>query len=1017
MSAKKKTKRADKPVKDETPQKTEASKQDAPQSAQKPEPTPAEAEPPRLYDGPFIVGIGASAGGLEAMTELLRSLPADTGAALVMVQHLSPTHTSALPELLAHATEMPVIEMEDGTPLEPDHVYVSPPDVQVGFHGSSIRLVKRTGSTGNFKPIDFCFQAIADLAQARSIGVVLSGTATDGAKGLAVIKTAGGIALAQTPETARFRGMPEAAIETGAVDIALPPPRLAQEIARLVASPAVRRNAAGGLEPTMDITDQHVRHIRNILHKVSGVDFSLYKPATLRRRIHRRIVLHKLTTADEYIDFLRKDDDEPQMLYQDILIHVTRFFREPEAFELLKDKVFPAVIQEQSGEQPIRIWTPGCSTGEECYSVVIALLEALGEDAGVTPIQVFATDISDAAIEQARAGFYPRAITEDVSDARLRRYFNVIDGKYRIAKSVRDLCVFARQDVTKDPPFSKLDLIVCRNVLIYLGAEAQKRIISLFHFALNPNGFLMLGSAETTGYQNDLFSVVDKKYRIYKRKQTTSPIFPFPIDYSRTPNHEHVNRLIHPGVTSLHEEVSAVLLKRYAPPAVLVDRDMQVIQFRGQTGYYLEHASGAADLNLMTMAREGLVHALRTAFHEAARKGKPVRRERLRVTFNGQGRDVTLEVVPLGAEAHDHFLVLFEDVTPPAAQKAGRGAKAEPRSPRRADMIDQHQEEIERLENELAASRDHLQSIIQDLGATNEELQSANEEILSSNEELQSTNEELDTAKEALQSTNEELNTVNEELHSRNEELSRANSDLTNLLADVHIAIVMVDLDMKIRRYTPMAEEVLNLIPGDIARPIGQIKPNIDCPDLETMITHVLDHFTTIERDVRDAHGRWFSLRIRPYRSLDNRIDGAVLALYDIDESRRHEQEARQAQAFAEGIIETMDNPLLVLDSGLRVRMVNSAYCRLFRVSAGEVSSKLLYDLGNGQWDIPDLRSRLQAILDSGGPLERFEVEHDFPSIGRRRMLLCARRLEGDEARPPLILVEIDQGSNGGRDT
>jgi two-component system CheB/CheR fusion protein len=835
-----------------------------------------------------IVGVGASAGGLEAFSQLLAALPPSLGMAIIFVQHLAPKRDSMLPELLGHATSMPVVQIVEGVVIEPDHVYVTPPNVQVDLVAGQLHLSPRPSDSSQYTPVDHFFRSLAEGAQSRAIAVVLSGTAADGASGLREIKAVGGIALAQEPGTAKFDGMPRAAVATGVVDLVLPPKELAQELVRIGRHPFIRH-----VEPRRDgdelVTfNDRLPRIFLMLRGATGVDFTHYKQPTIRRRLGRRMVLHKLTSIDQYVTYLQKNPEELQALYGDLLIHVTRFFREPEAFKAMSEVVFPAIVANRGRDDPIRIWVPGCATGEEPYSIGMALLEFLGDRAGATPVQIFATDVSETAIEHARAGVYPEGIAADVSPERLRRFFNHTDGNYRITKTVRDLCIFARQYLTRDPPFSRMDLIVCRNVLIYLGAVLQKRLMGVFHYALKPTGHLMLGAAETIGASTDLFVVSDKRHRLYgKRVGSVRADMNFPSmeQHARSESGEGV-AVPSRHAPSIQNEANRVILDRYSPPAVLVDSDLQIVHFRGQTGPYLEPAPGEASLSVLKMAREGLLHGLRTALAEVRRGGGTVRREGMRVKDNGGTREVNLEVIAVEGSAEGrHFLVLFE-----GASKEGRAAAPKrARSVRGARRAAAEESRVLQLEQELAASREYLQSIIQDLEAANEELQSANEEILSSNEELQSTNEELDTAKEELQSTNEELNTVNEELHNRNEELSRVNSDMINLLGSVQIAIVMVARDLRIRRFTPMAERVMNLIPTDVGRRISDIKPNIECPDLEKLIVEAMERVTTLEREVHDRQGAGYSLRIRPYKSLDHRIDGAILVLFEVDAGRRQE--------------------------------------------------------------------------------------------------------------------------------
>ena len=629
-------------------------------------------------------------------------------------------------------------------------------------------------------------------------------------------------------------------------------------------------------EPGQIAPDMH--RIFSILRSASGVDFTQYKQPTIRRRLQRRMVLRKIESLSQYVAFLQGHSEEVKALYGDLLIHVTRFFRDPESFDVLSKKAFSDIVENRRDDLPVRVWVPGCSTGEEPYSLTIALMEYFDKHDLSFPLQVFATDVSESAVEFARAGDYPETIARDISPERLRRFFNKIGGQYRIAKHVRDCCIFARQDLTRDPPFSKIDLILCRNVLIYLGPAIQKRLMSVFHYALKNTGFLMLGGAETVGLHVDLFSILDKRHKLYTKKllagMRTDLDFP-PTEHAASEVARRPSAEARPA-NSIQNEANRIILARYSPPGVIVDNDLKIIQFRGQTGPYLEPAPGDASLNLLKMAREGLLHGLRTAVHEARKTDTEVQKDGLRINLPTGTAEVKASVLPLGMNSPEgrHFLILFE-TRPPAPEAALEKPPARPKN------AGAERKRVVQLEQELAASREYLQSIIQDVEAANEELQSANEEVLSSNEELQSTNEELDTAKEELQSTNEELNTLNEELQGRNEELMRVNSDLVNLLASVHIAIVMVAADLRIRRFTPMAEKVLNLIPTDIGRPISDIKPNIDCPNLENLIIDCIDTVTIKQLNVKDRAGKLFNLRIRPYKNIENRIDGAVLALFE----------------------------------------------------------------------------------------------------------------------------------------
>jgi two-component system CheB/CheR fusion protein len=646
-------------------------------------------EPDRQQDwGPDfpVVGIGASAGGLEAFSQVLNIFPADSGMALVLVQHLSPKHESMLAELLTGSTAMRVVQISDGMTIEPSHVYVAPPGSQVAIrHDGRFHLAPRPADHTQHTPIDSFLRSLAEYAQERAVGVVLSGTASDGSAGLKEIKAVGGITLAQDPKTARYDGMPRAAIATGAVDLVLPPQQIASELMRIARHPFVRPTGARRApEAALPAADDQLHRIFTMLRSATGVDFTHYKQPTIKRRLQRRMVLHKITSLDQYIKFMQQNGEEVQSLYADILIHVTRFFREPDSFKLLADVVFPSIMHRRHGDEPLRVWVPGCATGEEAYSVAIALLEFLDDAATGTTIQVFATDVSESAIEQARAGLFHDTIAEDVSADRLRRFFTRSDGHYRISKAVRDLCIFARQDLTRDPPFSKLDLIMCRNVLIYLGTVLQRRLMGVFHYALKPSGFLMLGSAETVGASSDLFALADKRHRLYTRKMTVvrSDMHFAPREPARSDRQVKDQGVLR-SATTVQAEASRVILERYSPPGVIVDGDMQIVQFRGHTGKFLEPAPGDANLNVLKMAREGLLYGLRTALSEARRGGTPARKDGQRVKYNGHVIDVNIEVIPLdGGHQGRHFLILFQDTTKDPAEepRPRRNAKAAPRA-------------------------------------------------------------------------------------------------------------------------------------------------------------------------------------------------------------------------------------------------------------------------------------------------------------------------------------------------
>ncbi|HVC31807.1 MAG TPA: CheR family methyltransferase, partial [Steroidobacteraceae bacterium] len=682
----------------------------------------------------------------------------------------------------------------------------------------------------------------------RAIGVVLSGTGTDGTAGLAAIKAAGGITIAQD-STAQYDGMPRSAIAAGRVDITLAPAGIARELVRIARHPYVAQPAEAAGHPVADL-DQ-IDQILSALRQGTSVDFSHYKSNTLHRRIRRRMALLKITGAAEYALLLRSNPAELEALYQDILISVTTFFRNPEAFEALKTKVFPRLVKDRSRQDCVRVWALGCATGEEAYSLAIALTEYITETGSMVPLMVYATDLNNVGIEKARSGLYPQSIAKDISAERLRRFFIEVDDGYRVAKALRDICIFARHNVLGDPPFSRMDLISCRNVMIYMEAGLQRKLLRLLHYALKPAGFLFLGPSETIGASRELFELQDSKAKIYSKKAVAPrlehgfPLGPYTptsagvrAEPARETGREHAPDVL--------RDADRVLLARYLPAGVLINENHDVLQFRGDTGRFLTPAPGKASLNVLKMAREGLLVSLRGLLQRARREDAVVREEAVRIKTNGGYTEVTLAVIPLGRHntSERGYWVLFENSAPAPAT---REPAARPRrtAAARSGEIEEKDKQINRLLQELSATRDYLQSVIEQQDAANEELQSANEKVQSANEELQSINEELETSREEIQSSNEELTTVNEELQNRNEELNRVNNDLNNVFGSLQMAIVMVWQDLRIRRFTPMAEKLFNLIVTDIGRPIGDIKLNLTVQDLPKLLAQVIDQVTT----------------------------------------------------------------------------------------------------------------------------------------------------------------------------
>ncbi|MEG4864787.1 MULTISPECIES: chemotaxis protein CheB [unclassified Microcoleus] len=988
-----------------------------------PEIKPAESIAPAALDSqqlaeteaPFpIVGIAASAGGLEAFTGLLSHLPVDTGMAFVLIQHLAPDHKSLLTEILARQTKMPVSEVKDGMAVEPNQVYIIPPNTKMVLCKGVLQLSPREKIYGKYMPGDAFFTSLATDRGHKAIAVVLSGGDGDGSLGLKAIKAAGGMTFAQCQDTAKFDSMPNTAVATGNVDFVLPPEKIAEELANYSGSGLLTSTISLAKVEESPEPGDALATIFALLKSTAGVDFSHYKPTTIARRIQRRMVLYKLENLDDYAEYLRQNAAEVTALYEEILIHVTSFFRDPEAFENLKELVFPAITQNKSPDAPIRIWVAGCSTGEEVYSIAICLLEFLSDRDLSPPIQIFATDISETAIGKARSAIYSENQMVDVSPERRDRFFIRAEegSSYRICKAVRELCVFARQDLGSDPPFSNLDLVSCRNVLIYLGESLQKKVMPIFHYSLNAAGFLLLGSSESTGKFSYLFTSVDKKYKIYAKNFTVSrPTFslvPSLYPVAKAVREQRMNEDNSIDNFDLDRETDQLILNRYAPASVLVNEQMKILQVRGDIDPYFRVVAGTPDLNLLTMARGGLLVELRTAISQAQSQNATVRKERVLVEWGGRSAAVNIEVVPFQSHttAARYFLVLFEEVLAPAidfstvtAESGDRG-DSDPENERLTQAL-------AAANQEKLAARSHLQSLIQEQEYLNQDLKVANEEILSSNEELQSINEELETAKEEIQATNEELTTTNEELRSRNLEQSRVNNDLTNLLASINIPVLMLANNLEIRRFTPTAQKLFNLIITDIGRPFSDIRSTLDVPDLEQMILEVIDTLQTQEREVKTLSGYWYNLRIRPYRTTENQIEGVVMVLIDIDALKRSARTLEEARNYAEAIVETVQTPLVTLDADFRVHKANRSFYETFQVLSSETANSSLFELGNGQWNIPQLRWILEDILVSDVQLQNFELTHFFEHIGSKTMLLNACKLERED-RALMILLSLE---------
>lgn len=938
---------------------------------------------------PFpIVAVGASAGGLAPTRELLRELGSNPGVAVIIIHHLDPHHESSLGDILSRATPLPLEAVVDGMRVEPDHVYVLPPNAGLLISRGRLRLVPRVEQAGLHLPINRFFESLALDQEALAVGVVLSGSGFDGTDGVKAIKREGGVTLAQDG-TAEYKGMPESAIATGCVDFVKPPAGLAGELRRLgVHVPALRVK----WEPAVEARDY--LQILAAMRRASGVDFTGYKHTTLRRRLERRLFFHGLTDLPSYLDVLKRDRAEVDALCGEVLIHVTGFFRDPEAFEALRAQVFPKLCEGRPRDAAIRIWVPGCSTGEEVYSIAIGLLEFFGGAQLELPIKIFGTDLSASIIEKARAGRYPESIEVEVSPARLQRFFSKDESGYQIRRDVRDLCVFAKHDVARDPPFSTMDLISCRNLMIYLGPELQERVIALLHYALSEPGFLMLGSAESVRAFAG-FTGVDSKNKLFARSSAaprlafdfTKPRLAFELDSPGGSGAlDSVFGLRPPSQADVFREADRRVLAEFAPPGVVVTDDLAIVQFRGHTAAFLEHASGAASLELLRTAREELRLPLRRAL-EQARASRTPARQAVSLFEAEKPRTVTIEVLPFSVGSALLFLVLFADEAPkqPGAEPPVDGS--EPDAGRVANAA---------LQQELKSTRQYLGSVIEQLEATNEELKAANEEIVSSNEELRSGNEELESAKQELQATNEELRILNDEMRDRSVEATRLSDDLTNVLSSVEIPIVILGRDSRVRRFTPAAGKVFGLVPADLGQALSESRQIGALGSLlMPMISEVLEQLCPLESTIRDQNGRWHQLWVRPYKTLDGRIDGTVIATRDIDAEKRSSEGLLAARKYAEDVVEAVRDGLVVLDGELRVISANQAFLREFRLDLKEILGRRLLELGRPELSTPALSRALQE-LTQGGDVSDFRVERPAAE-GGCLFLLNAHHIAGTE--------------------
>jgi two-component system CheB/CheR fusion protein len=967
-----------------------------------------------------IVGVGASAGGLSAFEQFFSRVPKDAedSVAFVLVQHLDPDRASMLASLLSGYTEMPIEEAAEGVRIRPGHVYTNPPNRDIAIADGVLQLTEPVSPRGLRLPIDFFFRSLAQDQREHATGVVLSGTGTDGTLGLKAIKEVGGLVMVQAPETAQYDGMPRSALATGLADYVLAPSEMPEQLLEF------QRRVHEGIriEPArqpVDRTALALQRVLSIIRTQTGHDFSRYKQTTILRRVERRLAFHQIERMDAYARYLQRTPAEVNILFKELLIGVTNFFRDPEAYQALEDDVIPGILSARRSGEMVRVWVPGCSTGEEAYSIAMLLQEGISRAKQDLRVQVFATDIDADAIEQARTAFYPDSIAADVSSDRLNRFFKSEDSAYRLKKLIRDMVIFALQDVATDPPFSRIDLISCRNLLIYMSADLQRRVIPLFHYALNPEGYLFLGTSETIGEFGELFQPVNRRWKIFRRKPGLGnaglAVAPgrsaAKLGLPRSAGERHAREK--PDIGRIVEQV---LLTGHTPPAAVVNENGDVVYFQGRTGQYLEPAPGEASLNLVKMAREGLRAELLTSLRKAADQRIATTRNGLRVRTNGSDVTINLLVRPLveAGPVTGLYLVVFQEL-PHAADESvvpPPGVPDESVAPP-PGAPDESAERLAFLERELHGKEEHLQATIEELETSNEELTSTNEELQSANEELQSTNEELETSKEELQSVNEELMTVNVELQRKIEELSRANNDLNNLLAGTGIGTVFVDYEGRIQRFTPAATEIINVIKSDIGRPVSHLVSNlVGYQDLARDVNVVLDTLVPKEADVQLRDGRWYLMRIQPYRTLENVIEGAVITFVNITQQKKLQATEASLRSEAERLrrmvssIQDAGDAISVQDFSGYILSWNAAAVRLYGWSEVQAVGSNIGDyLSQEQFE--ELQ-RLTRGLQRGEDVKPLETERRARD-GRRLRIRLSLTPALDAEGKPYALTAIER--------
>lgn len=958
-----------------------------------------------LSDFP-IIGIGASAGGLEAFEKFFKSVPAKSGLAFVLVQHLDPDHSSMLTEILQRVTSIPVFEILDHVKIIPNCIYVIPPNKDVAIFKGRLHLSVPENPRGQRLPIDFFFRSLSEELGDKSIGIILSGTGSDGTLGLRAIHGAGGVSFVQEPSSSKYDGMPLSAVHSGLATYVLPAEKIPEKLINYLRTIYKNKNKnkikSSGNIPIE--TNEFIEILMYIRSK-TGHDFSSYKKSTLQRRMERRMSLHAIDDIKIYSRYLKEHPEEVKKLFRELLINVTNFFRDPDAFLVFKKNVLPKIFENKPDNYIFRVWVAGCSTGEEAYSIAISFREYMDEMGFDNKVQIYSTDINEGIISTARQGVYSSNISIDVPQSKLKKYFIKEENGYRVKKEIRDMIVFAVQNVIKDPPFTKLDLLSCRNLLIYFEPELQIKLIPAFHYALKQGGVLFLSPSESIGNFVDLFSSLDKKWKFFTAKKTLvsthrvlSSNLAWTSQTAAIPPDDTMNKTKDINFSELTKNI---LLQSFAPPSVITDEKGNILYIYGETGNYLQPAPGHPNMNVIEMANKAFRPELRSAFYKVSTGKSKLESKIVKMKSNGVFVNVNISVKTLKSKdnTQEFFIVSFEDLKQDSQKTIKMIKKSE-----KKENIKIYNE----LEQELIYTKENLNSTIEELQASNEEMKSTNEELQSTNEELQSANEELETSKEELQSLNEELITINAELQSKIEQLAGMKNDMKNIMDSTNIGTIFLDENLAVKLFNKEASKIYRLVPTDINRLLLDIKSDITDDDILSNAQKVIDSLIPFEKEVVTISKEWFLARILPYRTLDNVIAGIVITFTDITKLKRAEETNSNARKFAENIVDTIREPLLILDDNLNIVSAGKSFYRIFGMNKKNTIGNQIFNLSGGQWNIPELKVILEKIIPENSSFENMVMNHKFPGLENKKIIINGRRITGQDTDNQLILLAFE---------